>query len=135
MYTPSYPTFIKEEMGLQCLYVIFLLLVQNINCDYSLEKKIFFFCYSKNSSSSAIPTLKLSRLPGKPTICITAKLISAFAFATRIEQSLYFLKRKFHASSCLLLSCSPVGVGPGRKPHCWSSHGAAQIGRFVFTFQ
>ena len=52
---------------------------------------------------------------GKPAICIcenksavTAKLISAFVFATRIVQSLYFLSTKFHASSCLLLLCSPV---------------------------
>ena len=54
-----------------------------------------------------------------------AKLISAFVFATRIVQSLYFLNTKFHASSCLLLLCSPVCVGPVRKPHCWFSHEAA----------
>ena len=51
----------------------------------------------------------------------------AFVFATRIVQSLYFLNTKFHASSCLLLLCSPVCVGPGRNPHCWFSHEAAQI--------
>ena len=70
---------------------------------------------------------------GKPTVCIcekkaqisftvTAKLISAFVFATRIVQSLYFLNMKFHASNCLLLLCSPVCVGPG-----WFSHEAAQM--------
>ena len=47
----------------------------------------------------------------------SAKLISAFVFATRIVQSLYFLNTKFHASSCLLLLCSPVCVGPVQKPH------------------
>ena len=36
---------------------------------------------------------------GKPTICIvTAKLISAFVFSTRIVQSLYFQNTKFYAS-------------------------------------
>ena len=54
---------------------------------------------------------------GNPTICIcenkdadqlrsnrevTAKLISAFVFATRIVQSLFFLNPKFQVSSLLL---------------------------------
>ena len=41
---------------------------------------------------------------GKPTICIgvTAKLISAFVFATRIVQFLFYLTPKFQASSHLL---------------------------------
>ena len=46
----------------------------------------------------------------------TAKLISAFIFATRIVQSLYYLNPKFQASSHLLWLYSPVCVGPGRKP-------------------
>ena len=46
----------------------------------------------------------------------TAKLISAFVFATRIVQSLYFLNTKFQASSHLLWLHSPVCVGPGQKP-------------------
>ena len=73
---------------------------------------------------------------GKHTICIcenkgadqlrgNAELISAFVFATRIVQYLYFLNTKFHASSCLLLLCSPVCVGPGRKPQRLFSHEAA----------
>ena len=49
------------------------------------------------------------------SFAVTAKLISAFVFATRIVQSLYFLSTKFHASSHLLLY-SLVCVGPGRKP-------------------
>ena len=87
---------------------------------------------------------------GKPTICIGENkdadqlrgyreadlrlcfrlcklLVSAFVFATRIVQSLYFLNTKFHASSCLLLLCSSVCVEPGRKPHCWFSHEAAPL--------
>ena len=65
--------------------------------------------------------LQLSRIMREPTICIcknkdadqlrgngnheadqrTAKLISAFVFATWIVQSLYFLNTKFPASSPL----------------------------------
>ena len=59
------------------------------------------------------------------SFAVTAKLISAFVFATRIEQTLYFLNMKFHASSCLLWLYRPVCVGPVRKPHCWFSHEAA----------
>ena len=66
--------------------------------------------------------LYMSRAVRKPVFCIcenkdadqlrgnregyreadTAKLISAFVFATQIVQSLYFLNPKFQASSCLL---------------------------------
>ena len=58
----------------------------------------------------------MSRVMRKPTFCIcenkdadqlrgsfavTAKLISAFVFATWIVQSLYFLNTKFRASNLL----------------------------------
>ena len=56
----------------------------------------------------------------------TAKLISAFVFATRIVQFLYFLNPKFQVSSHLLCFYSLVCVGPVWKPHCWFSHKAAQ---------
>ena len=46
----------------------------------------------------------------------TAKLISAFVFAIRIVQFLYYLNPKFQASSHILWLYSPVCVGPGRKP-------------------
>ena len=69
----------------------------------------------------------MSRVVRKPAFCIwktktqislviTAKLISAFVFATQIVQSLYFLNLKFQASNHLLWLCSLVCVGPGRKP-------------------
>ena len=76
----------------------------------------------------------LSRHVGKPTICIcknkgadqlTAKLISAFVFATRIVQFLFYLNPKFQASSSFLCLYRPVCVGPVRKPHCWFSHEVA----------
>ena len=41
---------------------------------------------------------------------------SAFVFAIRIVQSLYYLNPKFQASSHLLWLYSLVCVGPGRKP-------------------
>ena len=47
---------------------------------------------------------------------VTAKLINAFVFATRILQSLYFLNPKFQAFSHLVWLYSLVCVGPGRKP-------------------
>ena len=46
----------------------------------------------------------------------SAKLISAFLFAIRIVQFLYYLNRKFQASGHLLWLYSPVCVGPGWKP-------------------
>ena len=68
---------------------------------------------------------------GKPTICIGenkgAKLISAFVFATRIVQFLFYLNPKFQASSSFLCLYRTVCVGPVRKPHCWFSHETAQM--------
>ena len=61
------------------------------------------------------------------SFAVTSKLISAFVFATQKVQSLYFLNTKFHASSCLLLLCSPVSVRPGQKPQRWFSNEAAQL--------
>ena len=52
----------------------------------------------------------------KPDFCLCEnKLISAFVFATRIVQFLFFLNPKFQASSLLLRLYSPVCVGPGWK--------------------
>ena len=50
------------------------------------------------------------------SFAVTAKLINAFVFATRIVQFLYYLNPKFQASSHLLWLYSPVCVGPGGKP-------------------
>ena len=54
----------------------------------------------------------------KAQICfaVTTKLISAFVFATQIEQCLCFLNPKFLASSHLLCLYSSVFVRPGLKP-------------------
>ena len=49
------------------------------------------------------------------SFAVTAKLISAFVFAIRIVQSLFYLNPKFQASSHLLWLNSPVCVGLGWK--------------------
>ena len=49
-------------------------------------------------------------------VTVSAKLISAFVFATRIVQFLFFLNPKFQASSHPLWLHRPVCVGPGQKP-------------------
>ena len=46
---------------------------------------------------------------------VTAQLISAFVFATRIVQFLFFLNPKFQAASFLLKLYRPVCVGAGLK--------------------
>ena len=57
----------------------------------------------------------------------TAKLISAFVFATRIVQFFFYLIPKFQASSSFLLLCRLVCVGPVRKPHCLFFHEMAHF--------
>ena len=59
----------------------------------------------------------MSLVMRKPALCIcNCQLISAFVFAIRIIQSLYYLHPKFQASSHLLWLYSPVCVGPCQKP-------------------
>ena len=64
----------------------------------------------------------------KPTFCIcTAKLISAFIFATWIVQFLNFLNPKFPTSSHVLCLYSSVCVGPVQTPYCRFSYDADHI--------
>ena len=64
-----------------------------------------------------IPYALFEQCHEKTTFCICdAQLISAFVFAIRIVQSLYYLNPKFQASNHLLRLYSRVCVGPGRKP-------------------
>ena len=69
------------------------------------------------------------------SFAVTAKLISAFVFATRIVQFLYFLNPKFQASGRLLLLHSPVCVGPGRKPRrpVFSERGSNNLSLWSFA--
>ena len=114
-----------------------------IQC-FKPRSAISFQCIDQDTSSlvgtprTSFLEMHLSRIVGKPTICIcetkaqisfavTAKLISAFVFATRIEQFLFDLYPKIKASSYFLCLYSPVYVGPVWKPHCWFSHEAAHL--------
>ena len=65
---------------------------------------------------------------------ITAKLISAFVFATRIVHFLFYLNPKFQDSSSFLCLYRSVCVRPGRKPHCWFSHEAAHFSKNVLVY-
>ena len=58
---------------------------------------------------------------------VTAQLISAFVFATWIEQSLFSLNPKFQASSLLLLLFLSVCVGPGNPKDRFSNETAYMI--------
>ena len=65
-------------------------------------EKTGFFAYAKTKTQISF--------------AVTAKLISAFVFATRIVQSLFYRNPKLQASSPFLWLYSPVCVGPARKP-------------------
>ena len=103
------------------------------------EKNLILMCEIQNLKGKPYATFHnflmenfydMSRLMGKPTICIgqtKAQLISAFVFATRIVQFLFYLNPKFQASSSFLCLYRPVCVGPVRKPYCWFPHEAAHI--------
>ena len=73
----------------------------------SLVTRKPFFCIRENKDAD--------QLRGYISFAVTAKLISAFVFVTRIVQSIFSLNTKFQASSHLLWLYSPVCVGPGRK--------------------
>ena len=87
------------------------------NSIYTYVSKIFFL--------SSLRLLYMSRVMRKPFVffayaktktqisfAVTAKLICAFVFATRILQSFYFLNPKFQTSCHFLRLCSPVCVRP-----------------------
>ena len=74
---------------------------------------------------------EMSLLGGKTktqiSFAVTAKLISAFVFATLIVQFLLYLNPKFQASSSFLCLYRSVCIISVRKPHRWFSHEAAQM--------
>ena len=97
-------------------YILIIILAIKTVCRFSkmsrdVRKTHFCICETKTQISFAV----------------TAKLISAFVFATWIVQSLCFLNPKFQVSSHLLLLYSPVCVGPGRRPEDRFSDVAAQM--------
>ena len=54
-------------------------------------------------------------------------LISAFVFATKIVQSLFFFNPKLQVASQVLCLYNSICVGPGWKHQCRFSHGTAKI--------
>ena len=76
------------------------------------------------------PDFCCAKTKAQISFAVTAKLISAFVFATQIVQSLFFLNPKFQASSHLLRLYSLFCVRPGWNPNCWFSHAQAHL---VFT--
>ena len=80
--------------------------------------------------------LHMRNITTQISYAVTAQLISAFVFATRTVQFIFFLNPKFPASSRILSSSRSVLVWldlcrPVRKPHCWLPHDAAQM--FLLT--
>ena len=86
------------------------------------------FCICKNKDAD--------QLRGNCEADLTAKLISAFVFAIRIIQFLYYLNPKFQASSHLLWLYNPVCVGLGRKPRrpVFSQRGSYMNRTFIIGF-
>ena len=70
------------------------------------------------------PTFAYAKTKVQISFAVTAKLISAFVFATQIVP---FLNQKIPSSSHLLCLYSSVCVGPILKPYCLFSHEAAHF--------
>ena len=104
-----------------CLEKIYHLLMRT-KVQLSLFMRKPFFAYAKTKTQISFT--------------VTTKLISAFVFATRIVQFLYFLSVKFQASSHLQQLHSPVCVRPGRKPRrpVYSQRGSIQL-HYIFFLQ
>ena len=85
--------------------------------------KLFLECRKKESyiwaTSWENQQFAYAKTKAQISFAVTAKLISAFVFATWIVHFLFFLNPKFQASSLLLRLCSLICVRTVRKPHCW----------------
>ena len=91
-------------------YVLLIELRQNKTCLSSLRRT------DGMSLDMRKPAFCICETKTQISFAVTTKLISAFDFATRILQSLYFLNPKFQASSHLLWLYRPICVRPDRKP-------------------
>ena len=88
-------------------------------------------CYKVSLDMSKKKILAYAKTKTQISFAVTAKLISAFVFATWIVQLLFYINPKFHASSHLLWLYSLVCVGPGRKPRRPFSRNEAQVTRRI----
>ena len=66
------------------------------------DSLLLFALHLNVSCRTGKPTICIGENKGADQLCITAKLISAFVFAVRIVQFLYFRNPKFPASNYLL---------------------------------
>ena len=93
-------------------WIAFIALIQQFNhCEKKEEKNCYIMCRVMRKLDFAYAKTKT-----QISFAVTAKLISAFVFATRIVQSLFYLNPKFHGSNHLVWLYSPVCVRLGRKP-------------------
>ena len=98
---------------------------------FGMYTKTWFSCDKTNASFSHIIAelwvifephrerkriLAYAKAKAQISFTVTAKLISAFVFATLIVQFLFFVNPKFQASSLLLRLYRSVCVRLGRKP-------------------
>ena len=91
------------------------------------SRQIFWQRSSFEPSHETTNNLHMPKTKTQISFAVTAKLFSAFVFATWIVQFFFFLNPKFQASSCLLWLHSPVCVGTVKKPHCWFCHETAHL--------
>ena len=107
--------------------------------DFLTTRLIYYY-------TNVLPPIPMSMLfeprYEKPGFCICENKdadqlrgISAFVFATRIVQSLFFLNLKFQASSHLLWLYSPGCAGPGQKTRkpVFSQRGSFLVGYDAFS--
>ena len=89
------------------------------NCgrtDRRMDGKLSPYNHLAKSRCDKNRILAYAKTKAQISFAVTAKLICAFVFTTRIVQPLYFLNPKFQAASHLLWLSSSVCFAPGRKP-------------------
>ena len=103
------------------------ILMNTLKTAHIFIENMFIMDFKSEPPHGKTNNLHRAKTEAQISFAVTAKLISAFVFATRIVQFLFYLNPKFQASSHLLQLYSPVCAGPGRNPNCWFSHAQAQI--------
>ena len=91
------------------------------------QQRIYALTFLNEPVHGKTNNLHMRKQKTQISCAVTAQLISAFVFDTRIVQFLFYFYPKFQASSLLLSLYRPVCVGPGRNPNCWFSHAQAQM--------
>ena len=87
---------------------------------FQMIKPLYFIAYAKRKAQISF--------------AVTAKLIIAYVFATRIVQSLFFLNPNFEAPCYFLLLYRRVCVRPCQKPGRQFSHVSAHFKDFRLCY-